>query len=133
MPFESNKSYYSIGEVSKITGVPAYLLRYWEKFFSELNPGRDTRDNRRYTNKDIAMVLTIKGLVYEKGYKLEKASQIVKGGTDDTDSDERTEEILKLRKQMGHEKKNHAITHQRRRELLQEIKGEIEEILQMLG
>lgn len=133
MPFESNKSYYSIGEVSKISGVPAYLLRYWERFFSELNPGRDTRDNRRYTNKDIAMVLTIKGLVYEKGYKLEKASQIVKGGASDTDADERTEEILKLRKQMGHEKKNHVIAHQRRRELLQEIKGEIEEILQMLG
>lgn len=133
MPFESNKSYYSIGEVSKITGVPAYLLRYWERFFSELNPGRDTRDNRRYTNKDIAMVLTIKGLVYEKGYKLGKASQIVKGGTADSDADEKTEEILKLRKQIGHEKKNHTIVHQRRRELLQEIKGEIEEILQMLG
>ncbi len=133
MPFESNKSYYSIGEVSKIAGVPAYLLRYWERFFSELNPARDTRDNRRYTNKDIAMVLTIKGLVYEKGYKLEKASQIVKGGTNDTEADERAEEILRLRKQMGHEKKNHAIAHQRRRDLLQEIKGEIEEILQRLG
>ncbi len=133
MPFESNKSYYSIGEVSKITGIPAYLLRYWEKFFSELNPGRDTRDNRRYTNKDIAMVLTIKELVYEKGYKLEKASQMVKGGTTDTDSDERTGEILKLRKQISKEKRSHAITHQRRRELLQDIKEEVEEILQMLG
>ena len=133
MPFESNKSYYSIGEVSRITGVPAYLLRYWENFFNELNPGRDTRDNRRYTNKDIAMVLTIKDLVYEKGYKLEKASQIVKGGRVDTDSDEKTEAILKLQKQMGHEKKNHAITHQRRKELLEDIKGEIEKVLQMLG
>ncbi|MCG8344956.1 MAG: MerR family transcriptional regulator [Chlorobiales bacterium] len=133
MPFESNKSYYSIGEVSRITGVPAYLLRYWENFFNELNPGRDTRDNRRYTNKDIAMVLTIKDLVYEKGYKLEKASQIVKGGRVDTDSDEKTEAILKLQKQMGHEKKNHAITHQRRKELLEDIKEEIEKVLQMLG
>ena len=133
MPFESNKSYYSIGEVSRITGVPAYLLRYWENFFNELNPGRDTRDNRRYTNKDIAMVLTIKDLVYEKGYKLEKASQIVKGGRVDADSDEKTEAILKLQKQMGHEKKNHAITHQRRKELLEDIKEEIEKVLQMLG
>ena len=133
MPFESNKSYYSIGEVSKITGVPAYLLRYWERFFNELNPGRDTRDNRRYTNKDIATVLTIKELVYEKGYKLEKASEMVKGGTADAESDEGTEEILKLRKQIRKEKKNHAIAHQRRRELLQDIKGEIEEILQMIG
>lgn len=133
MPFESNKSYYSIGEVSRITGVPSYLLRYWEKFFSELNPARDTRDNRRYTNKDIALVLTIKGLVYEQGYKLEKASQIVKGDAEAVDSDDKAEEILRLRKQMGNEKKNHAIAHQRRKELLLEIKEEIEGILQLLG
>ncbi len=133
MPFESNKSYYSIGEVSRITGVPSYLLRYWEKFFNELNPGRDTRDNRRYTNKDIALVLTIKGLVYEQGYKLEKASQIVKGDAEAVDSDDKAEEILRLRKQMGHEKKNHAIAHQRRKDLLLDIKEEIEGVLQLLG
>lgn len=132
MPFDSNKSYYSIGEVSRITGVPAYLLRYWEGFFNELNPGRDTRDNRRYTNKDIAMVLRIKELVYEKGYKLGKASEMVKRGENETVADERTEEVLKLRKQINNEKKNHAIEHERRREVLEEIKGEVEEILQIL-
>ncbi len=133
MPFVSNRSYYSIGEVSKITGIPAYLLRYWEKFFKELNPARDTRDNRRYTNKDIAIVLAIKGLVYEKGYKLEKASQMLKEGGHETDSGQSTEEILKLRQQIGQEKKSYVIANQRRKELLQEIKGEIEEILLMLG
>jgi len=43
MAFESSKSYYSIGEVSRISGIPAYLLRYWEEFFSELAPARDPR------------------------------------------------------------------------------------------
>ncbi len=134
MAFESSKSYYSIGEVSRISGIPAYLLRYWEDYFSELAPARDTRGNRRYTNRDIAMVLNIKDLVYEKGYKLNKASQMVKGGKVDNDgADHKTNEILKLQKQLSREQKEYEITGERRRMLLLEIKDEIEDILELLG
>jgi DNA-binding transcriptional MerR regulator len=134
MAFESSKSYYSIGEVSRISGIPAYLLRYWEEFFSELSPARDTRGNRRYTNRDIAMVLNIKELVYEKGYKLNKASQLVsKGAAVDDGADHKTSEILKLQKQLEREQKEFGNTDDRRRRLLTEIKYEIEDILQMLG
>ena len=134
MAFESSKSYYSIGEVSRISGIPAYLLRYWEEFFSELAPARDTRGNRRYTNRDIAMVLNIKELVYEKGYKLNKASQLVASGRAlDDGADHKTNEILKLQKQLGREQKEFGITDERRKLLLREIKIEIEELLQALG
>ncbi|NTU59152.1 MAG: MerR family transcriptional regulator [Chlorobiaceae bacterium] len=134
MAFESSKSYYTIGEVSRISSIPAYLLRYWEEFFSELAPARDTRGNRRYTNRDIAMVLNIKELVYEKGYKLNKASQMVKnGGVAGDEADHKTSEILKLQKQLGREQKQYEITDERRRMLLREIKDEIEDILQLIG
>jgi DNA-binding transcriptional MerR regulator len=134
MAFESNKSYYSIGEVSRISGIPAYLLRYWEDYFSELAPARDTRGNRRYTNRDIAMVLNIKDLVYEKGFKLNKASQMVKSGkADDDGADHKTSEILKLQKQLSREQKQNEITSERRKMLLLEIKDEIEEILELMG
>jgi DNA-binding transcriptional MerR regulator len=134
MAFESSKSYYTIGEVSRISGIPAYLLRYWEEFFSELAPARDTRGNRRYTNRDIAMVLNIKELVYEKGYKLNKASQMVaKGSSVDDGADHKTNEILKLQKQIGREQKEFEITDDRRRMLLREIKDELEDILQLIG
>ncbi|NTU67452.1 MAG: MerR family transcriptional regulator [Chlorobiaceae bacterium] len=134
MAFETSKSYYSIGEVSRISGIPAYLLRYWEEFFSELAPARDTRGNRRYTNRDIAMVLNIKELVYEKGYRLNKASQLVgKGATVDDRADHKTNEILKLQKQIGREQKEFEGTDERRRMLLREIKVEIEDLLQLIG
>lgn len=133
MAFESNKNYYSISEVSRIVGVPAYLLRYWESFFDELAPARDTRGNRRYTNRDIAMALNIRELVHEKGYKLGKASDIVKGIIRDSEEDHKITEILKLQKQIGNEKKKHSIVDERRMLLLQEIKEEIEDILQLLG
>jgi DNA-binding transcriptional MerR regulator len=133
MAFDSNKNYYSIGEVSKIAGVPSYLLRYWESFFNELAPARDTRGNRRYTNRDIAMVLNIKELVYEKGYRLGKASEIVKGVIRDSEGDHKTTEILKLQKQIGQEKKRNTVVDERRISLLKEIKEEIEDILHLLG
>lgn len=134
MAFESSRSYYSIGEVSRIAGVPAYLLRYWEEFFRELAPARDTRGNRRYTNRDIAMVLNIKDLVYEKGYRLNKASQMVKeGNVAVVESDHKTGEILKLQKQLGREQKSREMTDERRKLLLREIKDEIEDILQLIG
>ncbi|ABL65905.1 MerR family transcriptional regulator [Chlorobium phaeobacteroides] len=134
MAFDTSRSYYTIGEVSKIVGIPAYLLRYWENFFTELNPARDTRSNRRYTNRDIAMVLNIKELVYEKGYKLGKASEMVKGGMGRTpEGDHKTSEILKLQKLIGHEQKKHTIVDERRMMLLREIKEEIEDLLQLIG
>ena len=133
MAFDATKNYYSIGEVTKIAGVPAYLLRYWEGFFKELTPARDTRGNRRYTNRDIAMVLNIKELVHEKGYKLGKASEIVKGVLKDTEGDHKTTEILKLQKEIGKEKNRHNVVDERRIVLLQEIKEEIEDILHLLG
>ena len=32
------KLYYSIGEVSQMTNLKAYVLRYWETEFSQLKP-----------------------------------------------------------------------------------------------
>ena len=133
MAFDSTKNYYSIGEVSKIVGIPSYLLRYWESFFNELAPARDTRGNRMYTNRDISLVLNIKELVHEKGYKLGKASEIVKGVLKESAGDHKTTEILKLQKQIGQEKNRHIVVDERRMVLLQEIKEEIEDILHLLG
>ena len=54
------KLYYSISEVSKITDIEQYVLRYWETEFEELNPQKNRAGNRIYTNKDIRLILYIK-------------------------------------------------------------------------
>ena len=38
-PKNIKKLYYSIGEVSKITELKQYVLRYWETEFNILKPG----------------------------------------------------------------------------------------------
>lgn len=60
------KLYYSIGEVSKITGEPQYVLRYWEKEFPILKPRKNRAGNRIYSEKDLEIVLAIKSLLREQ-------------------------------------------------------------------
>ena len=71
------KLYYSISEVSKITNIEQYVLRYWETEFEELNPQKNRAGNRIYTNKDIRLILYIKELLREKKYTIEGAKKIL--------------------------------------------------------
>jgi DNA-binding transcriptional MerR regulator len=67
------KSYFRIGEVAKITGIEAYVLRYWETEFKELAPPKSKSDQRMYRRRDVETVLTIKQLLYEDRYTIEGA------------------------------------------------------------
>ena len=72
------KLYYSISEVSRITGLEQYVLRYWETEFDDLRPQKNRAGNRIYSNKDIKFILKIKELLREKRYTIEGAKQILK-------------------------------------------------------
>ncbi len=62
------KLYYSIGEVSELTGLPPYTLRSWEKEFPSLRPRRVRGKNRAYRPRDIGIILLIKRLLHEERY-----------------------------------------------------------------
>ena len=71
------KLYYSISEVSKITDIEQYVLRYWETEFEQLKPQKNRAGNRIYTNKDIQLILHIKELLRDKKYTIEGAKKIL--------------------------------------------------------
>jgi len=75
--FGLKKLYYSISEVSKLTGVEQYILRYWETEFNQLRPSKNRAGNRIYTNKDINLILQIKKLLREEKYTIEGAKKIL--------------------------------------------------------
>lgn len=75
------KLYYSISEVSKITNIEQYVLRYWETEFEQLKPQKNRAGNRIYTNKDIQLILYIKELLREKKYTIEGAKKILEDYT----------------------------------------------------
>jgi DNA-binding transcriptional MerR regulator len=72
------KLYYSISEVSKITSLKQYVLRYWETEFPELKPAKNRAGNRIYRLADIKLVFLIKKLLYEDKYTIEGARQKLK-------------------------------------------------------
>lgn len=69
------KLYYSISEVSKITSLKQYVLRYWETEFSELRPAKNRAGNRTYRLSDIKTIFLIKKLLYIDKYTIEGARQ----------------------------------------------------------
>ena len=79
------KLYYSIGEVSELTELKAYVLRYWETEFSQLKPPKNRAGNRTYRKKDIEIILKIKDLLYEKKFTIDGARNILKGNEDSSD------------------------------------------------
>lgn len=70
-----DKDCFSIGEVSTLTQVPAYVLRYWESEFKLLRPSRRESGHRKYNRKDLENVLKIKELLYEKGFTISGAKK----------------------------------------------------------
>ncbi len=67
--------YYSITEVSRITNLKPYVLRYWETEFADLRPAKNRAGNRIYKKSDIRLVFLIKRLLYQEKYTIEGARQ----------------------------------------------------------
>jgi DNA-binding transcriptional MerR regulator len=66
----SDKRYYRIGEVSRITEVKPYVLRYWESEFRWMVPQKSRSKQRLYRKRDIEMILLIKKLLYEQRFTI---------------------------------------------------------------
>ena len=68
---EVKKIYYSISEVSELTGVEISTLRFWEKEIAQLDPPKTKGGTRRYREEDIDVVRQIKFLTETCLYTLE--------------------------------------------------------------
>ena len=64
------KAFYSIGEVSRITGVNTHVLRYWETQGKLLKPSRRGSRHRLYRPADIQLIFEIKRLREEEKLSL---------------------------------------------------------------
>jgi len=129
------KLYYSISEVSKITDLEQYVLRYWETEFEELKPQKNRAGNRIYTNRDIKLILYIKKLLREERYTIEGAKQILKSYNPDADGEQlrildkpesKTNNTIKSTQSFSSEKKQSDI------KLTEDVKSVLLEIKSML-
>jgi DNA-binding transcriptional MerR regulator len=72
------QTYFSIREVSQLTQVKSYVIRYWESQFGVLRPARRDSGQRKFTQRDIDTIQRIKGLLYDKGYTISGAKRFLK-------------------------------------------------------
>lgn len=92
------KLYYSISEVSEMTGLAPHVLRYWETEFEQLRPKKNRAGNRVYTDEDIRILRRIHSLLKDDKYTLEGARQALKSGAGSQSvSPEFREELKRLR------------------------------------
>ena len=115
---EIKKLYYSIGDVSEITGLKQYVLRFWETEFSILKPGKNKAGNRIYKDKDIKVIRHIKSLLYDKKYTIKGAKQYM---IDYYSSNENNPKVLKMSSNSDNNK------------LLIDLKAKLQESLELIN
>src|SRR5215467_14988252 len=84
----TEKELYRIGEVSRITQLKPFVLRYWETEFPMLEPVKSSSGHRLYRQEDVDLVLKIKRLLYDEGFTIAGARRHLReqNGAADPDS-----------------------------------------------
>jgi DNA-binding transcriptional MerR regulator len=77
-PISSERLYYRIGEVSRLTGLKQHVLRYWESEFKVIKPYKGGSLQRLYRKKDLDLILKIKKLLYEDGFTIAGAKKKIR-------------------------------------------------------
>jgi DNA-binding transcriptional MerR regulator len=81
VPQIPDRLFFRIGDVSDLTGVETYVLRFWESEFPMLSPKKTSTGQRQYRRKDVETVLEIKRLLYDEGYTIAGARKAIRGQT----------------------------------------------------
>ncbi|MDD5208921.1 MAG: MerR family transcriptional regulator [Elusimicrobiales bacterium] len=111
----TEKTYFTMAEVSRKAQVPEYTVRYWEQKFRLLRPLRLASGHRRYTRADIDTLLEIKDLVFIKGYSLDGARK-----------------ALAAKKRQKRSVKAVAATATAKHDLLEEVRKELQQLIKEL-
>lgn len=95
------KLYYSIGEISNITGISASKIRFWEKEFEILNPQKNKKGNRRFTLEDLKKIKLIYHLLKEKKYTISGAKNKLQNNFKEIEKNlELTERLNRIKKEL---------------------------------
>jgi len=102
------KLYYTIGEVSRMLGENASLIRFWSNSFSKfVKPKRNAKGNRLYTREDLDTLKQIHFLVKDQGMTLEGAAGRLASDRKAVDVRVKTLDSLKeIRRQLTEVKKS---------------------------
>ncbi len=101
------KVYYTIGEAGQLFGIAPSVIRYWEAEFDVLKPSKNTRGERKYTQKDMKLLAEIHYLLKDKGFTIDGArKELQHRKSQDKEDRHVVNRLLELRERLNH------LTHQ---------------------
>jgi len=77
MPDKAAGAFRTIGELSRETGLPQHILRYWETRFPQLRPLQRAGKRRYYRPEDVALVARINCLLNQEGYTIRGVQKLL--------------------------------------------------------
>jgi DNA-binding transcriptional MerR regulator len=96
-----DKIFFTIGEVSKIAGLKAHVIRYWETEFPTLKPQKRPDGRRVYKRSDVELILRIKELLYREKFTIAGARRRLAGrGRDDKDDTSAAELLGEVKRKL---------------------------------
>ncbi|GAC1673434.1 MAG: MerR family transcriptional regulator [Candidatus Acidiferrum sp.] len=87
-----DREFYRVSDVSRLTGVKASVLRYWEAEFAMFEPIKSPSGQRVYSQQDINLVLKIKRLLYDEGFTIAGARRYLREPSAETNGSGRHHE-----------------------------------------
>lgn len=73
-----NKSTFKFQELTPITGVKPYVIRFWETEFDDISPLTSDSGQKLYARKDVETILKIKKLLFEEKMSIPEAKSALK-------------------------------------------------------
>lgn len=92
---QTSKDKYTFAEISSVTSVKPYVLRFWETEFVEINPTFESSGEKIYSKEDLEFILLVKNLLFEQKMSIPEAKAFV-AKSDIEHTIEESEEIVEL-------------------------------------
>lgn len=75
---KTEKIYWSITEVSTLTGLPAHILRYWEKVIPDFQVPKNRAGNRSYRKQEVEFIKALSALLAHENIPIAQAGERLK-------------------------------------------------------
>lgn len=77
---KSAAAFRTTGEVAAALGLPAYVLRFWEAKFTQLQPLKRGGGRRYYRPQDVDLLRRIQQCLYQEGYTIRGVQRLLRDG-----------------------------------------------------
>ena len=121
---KSHLAFRTISEVATELNLPQHVLRFWESRFYQIQPTKRRGGRRYYRPEDITLLRRIRSLLYDEGYTIKGVQNLLKK------SNKKVKNKTLL--QTGQETQEGDGLDKARREQIEKVLSELQEIRQLL-